>query len=548
MDSQQTQFSSALQGLTPEERNRYVKANPTVGIGGQTYVFGDSAQMGRLPDIPVDTSLSADEIGGTKAINITQPALSTGVDSLLGSIEAGTVQNATQFQQNQEKQRADAELKAKERASKKSGEEYVNTLLGTKGETQLTDEALRATGVDTAEAELKQINNDILAEQNALRRQIQEIEKNKGGMFGGGVQDEINRVKNISLAKQADLSIIQMAKQGRFDSAKEIADRRVAVQMEQNRNRLEAARFNYEENKEAFTKAEQRDFEAKVRAEERKLDKEETAAKTLSDTKLSVLKSASEQSAPASVLRAIQSARTPEEAIAAAGKYGGDILDRESRMLDMEYKRKQMSLLGEPTAAEKKASAAALKEAKSSIPVMRDKIAAVDVLKDHSGLNSRVGTGILSRTPQGVAGTFGKAATGVGLLALPFDAYDKITGSGQDFAGGVHKLVGGLTLQSLIDAKARGATFGALSEGELNILANSASAINDWEIKDSKGNGTGVWNIDQASFKRELDKIKELTNRAILLSEGTLIDDSEGAILDNVFSPQNTDRDPSAYY
>ena len=178
---------------------------------------------------------------------------------------------------------------------------------------------------------------------------------------------------------------------------------------------------------------------------------------------------------------------------------------------------------------------------------MQDKITAVDALKTNSGLNSRVGTSFLSRGSRGVLGTIGRAVSVVGLPSLLSGAIDSATGAGQDFAGGVHKLVGGLTLDNLIAAKARGATFGALSEGELGILASSATTINDWEIKDDSGRGTGFWNIDEASFKKELENIKTLTQRAITQSGGSLFSDEESALLDELYQGMGA-FNPAAFY
>lgn len=518
MDSQQTQFNTALQALTPQERQTYIAANPFA-----------VKQSKPINSVPVDTSIGGNEIVGARKINVTQPRPSTGVDGLLGELEASSVQSAAQRQQEQAIQQADKELAVKSKSKEQSGIDYVNSLLNQQGQVELTDKALEETGFNQAESDLKQINNDILAEQNSLRRQIQEVEKNSGGMFAGGVNQEIERIKNISLAKQADLSIIQLAKQGRYDSAKAIADRKVAVQMEQNKNILEARRLTYEENKADFTKAEQRQFELKQNMLQRQLNIEEQTAKTLSDTRIDMIRSASEQGAPRSVLEAIQQANTAEKAIAAAGQYAGDILDRQFRLADIAFKQKQTMLLGEPTAKEKQDAEAALKEKEAAIPVMKDKIAAVGILSEHPGLDSRVGTNVAARRL--------------------FGAKDRYSGAGQDFAGGIHKLVGGMTLQSLIDAKSRGASFGALSDGELQILANSATALNDWEIKDeTTGKPTGVWDIDEASFKRELATIKSLTERAILLSGGSLLDSDEAEALNSAFGPTNVNSSAASYY
>lgn len=247
----------------------------------------------------------------------------------------------------------------------------------------------------------------------------------------------------------------------------------------------------------------------------------------------------------------------------------GQISETKRHNLTMEAAQK------EPTAKEKKEIEGALKNAKASIPIMQDKIAAIDVLKQSSGLNSRVGPNALTRKGS-LSGTIGGAVTGAiaggtvgatvgGFGAIPGaiggavigggaaasrGAADDFTGAGQDFASGVHKLVSGLTLQSLIDAKARGATFGALSEGELDILANSASQLNDWEIK-KDGKPTGVWNIDEKSFKKELDNIQNLTRRALVLSNESLISDDEDSSLDSIFGQPGTSNqalDPSLYY
>jgi hypothetical protein len=96
---------------------------------------------------------------------------------------------------------------------------------------------------------------------------------------------------------------------------------------------------------------------------------------------------------------------------------------------------------------------------------------------------------------------------GPNALATPQFAWSK--GAQQEFAASVHQIAGKLTLQSLINAKASGATFGALSDSELALLAASASKLSDWEIKDKNGIGTGVWKASEASVKAELEKIKQ---------------------------------------
>jgi hypothetical protein len=96
---------------------------------------------------------------------------------------------------------------------------------------------------------------------------------------------------------------------------------------------------------------------------------------------------------------------------------------------------------------------------------------------------------------------------------------DALNGSRSNFIAGVEQLRSQLTLDSLVNAKAKGATFGALSEGELKTLQSSASKLGTWAIKDKDGNVTG-YNAKEADFKRELDKINNLAKLDFIIKGG----------------------------
>lgn len=153
----------------------------------------------------------------------------------------------------------------------------------------------------------------------------------------------------------------------------------------------------------------------------------------------------------------------------------------------------------------------------------------LDTLKNlysSHGLQIRVGTNRVGR--QG-------SIIGSNPAVMMYEAQ----GYGQNFAGKIHNLVSGLTLTELQDAKAQGATFGALSDAELYILAQAATAISDWEIE-KDGVGTGYWEIDEGSFKREMKTIEKYFNLALERSRRGIITDKEDALLDSVVSQYNT--------
>lgn len=113
-----------------------------------------------------------------------------------------------------------------------------------------------------------------------------------------------------------------------------------------------------------------------------------------------------------------------------------------------------------------------------------------------------------------------KAVGPIGLARWTPFKLDHLTGDVQDFIAGIHNLTSKETLQFLIDIKAQGARFGALSNQELIVLKESATKINDWEIKNEHGEPTGKWNITENKFKEELQRIKMLAQRALNRATG----------------------------
>jgi hypothetical protein len=208
--------------------------------------------------------------------------------------------------------------------------------------------------------------------------------------------------------------------------------------------------------------------------------------------------------------------------------------------------QKETALLGAPSISETKATTAALQSAKNSVPVIQDKLDLIDILKTSPGLAERVGPNALSRlspaTNKGLTGIPGNLIGGIKNIFM--HPINEITGKGEQFKGGIQRLTTGLSLDALIKAKQQGATFGALSDAEMRILANSATQLNNWEIKDDKGNPTGVWNIDQKSFVTELNRIRTFLQKSLETAQGTTMTPDEQSTMDELF----TNQDASSFY
>jgi hypothetical protein len=213
----------------------------------------------------------------------------------------------------------------------------LEEITGQKGKSALTDKYYTDT-VDPAKKELDQINNDILAEQTSLRRRQELIEKNSRGATAEGLNQELRAVEKESLSKQADLSIIQMAKQNNYYGAKEIADRKVAAQLEDQAQRIQILQFTYQENKELFNKQEQRQFETQQNERVRLLEKESTELKAVNDLAINAL----QNGAPVDVVRRMQTAKTQDEALSYGGQYVGK-LDRDTQLLTQQKLRSEIT-------------------------------------------------------------------------------------------------------------------------------------------------------------------------------------------------------------
>lgn len=104
--------------------------------------------------------------------------------------------------------------------------------------------------------------------------------------------------------------------------------------------------------------------------------------------------------------------------------------------------------------------------------------------------------------------------------AARFSFTNWVTGGKSSYIAGVEQLRSNLTLDNLVNAKANGATFGALSEGELGLLQSSASKLGTWAIKDSNQNVVG-YKASETDFKAELDKINNFAKLDFILKGGS---------------------------
>ena len=124
--------------------------------------------------------------------------------------------------------------------------------------------------------------------------------------------------------------------------------------------------------------------------------------------------------------------------------------------------------------------------------------------------------------------------------AARFSFTSFLTGGKQNFVAGIEQLRSDLNLQALIDAKARGATFGALSDQELKILSNAATKLGSWAVQNDSGQVTG-YNVNETEFRRELDKINNFAKLDFVLKGGEPTDVGVIRMADGSYWVTNSD-------
>lgn len=205
----------------------------------------------------------------------------------------------------------------------------------------------KLTAQNAARQQVQAFNTQLIQEQVALNRQIEEIEKNKVGRFSGAVEQEINRVSRESARKQADISLSKLVAQNAFENAtfdlttaQSIVQHKIDVELEPLKQKLEFNQYWDTNYRSELTKAEQRQWESIKTRDQRAYDQTKTDITTANN----YLLKAGENGAPLPVFQSIQQAINSgryDEARNLASPY----LQSPEAGLDLQIKKAQLASL-----------------------------------------------------------------------------------------------------------------------------------------------------------------------------------------------------------
>lgn len=296
------------------------KINETIGT-----VNSQATSLGFKSDLPtIGSPLSSDSLTSQPDFDLTTSEVSAPQADRFQQEQ----RTESEVQKDQFAQRAEARAAQLQAQTATAFDDQIGRILSAPTFSELEAQQYQNLGVDEKQLQVDKLSTQMIAEQDALRTKIEDIQK-KGGGLKVGAQAEIANLERESISKQADLALLQLAAQDQLDYATRVADRAVNAMYEREEKITQVYKDIYERNKELFDTAEQRAFDVALNDRERKLTTEKENMQILQSTKIEALKMAQLNNAPQSVIDAIVSSESPEEVLKTGGAFVAvDMLDR----------------------------------------------------------------------------------------------------------------------------------------------------------------------------------------------------------------------------
>jgi len=438
---------------------------------------------------------------------------------------------------------------------------YKNLLgLGEQASREKTQQFANMGGV-TAQSNVNQLTSDYnLLDQVAKGKEQAYLANriNGGGGTASGTSTTFEGIqRENAVAKWSKLADIHAA-QGNVDQAKAASEQAILAKYGDIQAQIDYKKQVYDMNKDTFSRLDKANYEKQLYI----LDQQEKAnnIKIKDATDISNMIIDATPNAPADIVanakRLAEGGATKLQVATALGKYGGDYLVREKIKAEI---RKMGADTLKATADAKGTSGtvgvagsasdnakAWLAQYNSGALSLEDIYTKIGSTKEAGVLKNQVAQLVAAQGGKRVYGqddatvqainaqvqnindllygkgkteadnTTGDVGTIVGVVQGGLGiSPDKLNVYKQDALATAKNLVSNQTLQALADAKAKGITFGALSEGELGLVSDAASRISSKLKIDPVTKEITGFTGSESSFKDDLKTIKDNLQKSI---------------------------------
>lgn len=436
-----------------------------------------------------------------------------------------------------------------------------------------TEDFLKQFGY-TGKADAFQQFTDVNNRLNALRKealaiplQLQEQATGRGITAGGLQPIQTGQLRQNAIQSLATASIAE-AIQGNIATASALARDAVEMEFAPLQAELNAQMFNYQMNKDELERVDKKRAQAlefSINERARVLEEQKSERKSITEIGTTLAKFGVDIQTIDDVL----SSRNIEEAISKAGSKLQDPtviaelqnikLNQQLNRLKIQRETEELNILRQyggltPTqwlaeqeklAKEESERRKGQEDANEESILIDNSLKQLDAVLNSKSLQTVVGPSIFSR---GVGRQKGIGST---LLALPSltrvsgiaGLWGEISGGADDTVALTQQLIDQQFLDKLISVKAKGATFGALTDREGDALRRAGNAIAGSVIeRDGKVIG---YDMSESEFKNQLQIIKSNMIRAYEKSTGKIFSTQEQKDLDEFFG---IEVNPLQYY
>jgi hypothetical protein len=396
------------------------------------------------------------------------------------------------------------------KAKRSTEEQATQALLGElSGQASFVNRLEDTAGIDELEAQLSDISSQIQAENKLAPARLIQAEQD---VIGTGVttaqlgtrlnnRQRDSAINALVLGAQADVA------QGRLQAANARIERAVDAKFEPLKAELEIKKFNLDridqlvdEGRVDLSNAQKE----KLGLQKAQIAKDEDDLEKTQAMQTNILKN----QPPKAIRDQLLQATSIDE----INKIPGikEYLMSPAEKLDLQVRKSQLAtqalqrekLRFDMTQAEQARIQEELDEADpEEMEIKRDAAQSKlnllnNILNNESGLKAQTGTTPLTR----------------GVISSPFDF---LSGDAQKFKADVSQILSKETLSNLIDVKAQGATFGALSDGERLTVAQAATNLAGFAVYNRRGEFTGRFNASKDDVQAELNRLKENAEKSL---------------------------------
>jgi len=410
---------------------------------------------------------------------------------------------------------------------------------------------------------------DIQAQINQLQNESQsaQITASQSGETQRFASGQVARIQRQTAIQALTLNSFLYAAQGNLAVAQDMADKAVAAEFDPIQKEIDFVREFMQINESNLAREDKKRAERlnlQLNERQRLLDEQMSTKTDIQN--IGML--AAQYGADAKTLKAIQESDKPADAMIAAGRYLQDPVAKiqlQNAMLDTQIKQAKIKedtyrldllkqyggLTPEQFNAQLKkereeigAQKTATDKAKAQARVLNQKSLLIDSIVGSKSLDSVVGATPFTRGFGRASGVIPKTVS----FTSAFGIWDEFLGA-DDVVGLTEQLVSKEFLQSLIDVKAQGATFGALQKAEQDALTNAAIAIGNARIYSGKGEEKKVigYDMSEKEFKNQMGIIKANADLAYNRATGESFTPEEQEFFNSLEEIENeTNFDPSS--